>query len=86
MNYIYYDLGYRNAGEAVIIAVDRAANVMLLDDRGLSAYRRRQRFQYFGGRATQSPVSIPVPRSGHWHVVIDPGGAQGSIRSSVSIA
>jgi hypothetical protein len=86
VDYVYYDLGYRDAGEAVIVEVDRTANVMLLDDSGLSSYRRRQRFQYVGGRATQSPVSIPVPRSGHWHVVIDLGGAQGSIRSSVSVA
>jgi hypothetical protein len=86
MNFQDYDLGYHNAGEIVQINLSgNAANVQLMDSSNFQNYRSGRRYQYFGGHAKQSPVRIPIPHSGNWHVAIDLGGYAGTIRSSVTI-
>jgi hypothetical protein len=87
MQFQHYDLGYRNTGEIVQVTLSgNAANVQLIDSSNFQSYRSGHRYQYFGGHATRSPVRIPIPHSGHWHVVIDLGGYSGTIRSSVSVS
>jgi hypothetical protein len=85
MSFVHYDLGYQSAGTSVRVTLDQQANVMMLDDINLGRYRQQERFEYFGGRAIRSPLLVGVPRSAHWHVVIDLGGASGAIRSSVDV-
>jgi hypothetical protein len=51
-------------GEAVLVELDHAANVKVMDDPNFGRYRRGEAHRYFGGHATQSPVSIRPPRPG----------------------
>ena len=86
MNFQHYDLGHLSGGEIVQVTLSgKAANVQLMDSSNFSSYKRGKRCRYFGGHAKRSPVRIPVPHSGHWHVAIDLGGYSGTIRSSVNV-
>jgi hypothetical protein len=58
---------------------------MLLDDLNLSNYRSGRPFQYFGGRATRSPVVLTVPHAADWHVAVDMGSARGEVSASVEV-
>jgi hypothetical protein len=82
MNYLHYDLNL-GPGEVVEVALDKQANVRLLDDANFSSYKHGSRHTYIGGLAKQSPVRLTAPRAGHWHLVIDLGGYAGSVRASV---
>jgi len=73
------------AGHVVVVELDQAANVLLLDTGGYSCYQNGQSFRYYGGLAKVSPVILRPPYPGHWHVVIDLGGGGGLIRHSISI-
>lgn len=84
MKFLDYDLN-AEAGDVVLVELSRAANVRLLDSANFSRYRRGERHQYLGGLARVSPFRIPVPRDGHWHVVVDLGGYAGTVRASVSV-
>lgn len=86
MNYLQSDLGHLEAGAVVDVTLrGTEANVMLLDPVNLGRYRRDQSFDYFGGHYTRSPARIAVPHSGHWHVVVDLGGAAGRVEASVNV-
>ena len=86
MKFTHYDLGYRERGEiAEVVLSGNAANVRLLDGSNFSSYRNGRKHRYFGGRATQSPVRLAIPRSGHWHIAIDMQGLRGSVKSSLRI-
>jgi hypothetical protein len=69
----------------VVVTVDGQCNVMLLDDINFSAYRRGDSFRYCGGWAKRSPVHLRPPHGGHWHVVVDLGGAAGQVRAAVRV-
>lgn len=84
MNFLDYDLDV-SSGDVVVVQLDRAANVRLLDSINFGRYRRRQRHQYFGGFATVSPFRVVVPHDGDWHLVVDLGGYAGRVRASVSV-
>lgn len=85
MNFLHNDLGYLSGTEEVVVTLDSAANVKLMDSHNFSAYRRGGRHEYFGGYATRSPFRLAVPRSGHWHVAIDLGGYGGTVRAGVRV-
>jgi Domain of unknown function (DUF1883)/TIR domain len=84
--FIYTDLGYRQAGDVVEISLSgSAANVRLLDSTNFQRYRSGQEHRYHGGLARESPVRLAVPSGGQWHVVVDMQGLQGTTRSSVRV-
>lgn len=86
MKFQHYDLGHLSGGEIVQVTLSgTAANVRLMDSSNFSSYRAGRRHRYYGGNAKRSPVSIPVPHAGNWHVAIDLGGHGGTIRSSVNV-
>lgn len=86
MKFQHYDLGSLRGGEVVEVTLSgSAANVRLLDSSNFQSFRSGRRHQFHGGHATRSPVRLQVPRSGHWHVVVDLGGYPGTIRSSVQV-
>lgn len=85
MNFLHKDLGHLVNGSVVVVTVDKAANVKLLDDPNFQAYRSGARHKYLGGKALRSSVRIPVPTSGRWHVTLDFGGRSGSLRHSISV-
>jgi len=85
-DFIHSDLGFRQAGDVVEITLSgNAANVRLLDNANFEAYRSGRQHRYIGGTATQSPVRLTLPSSGHWHVAVDMQGLQGTTRASVRV-
>ncbi len=72
-------------GEAVLVELDHAANVKVMDDPNFDRYRRGEAHRYFGGHATQSPFCIRPPRAGRWHVTVDLGGYPGSVRAGIRV-
>lgn len=84
MNFWSKDLGNLSAGAIVEVSLSgNAANVMLLDSSNLANYKTRRPFQYVGGHIRRSPARLATPNAGHWHVVIDYGGAAGRGTASV---
>ena len=74
-----------SSDEVVLVTLDSQANVMLLDDMNFFAYRDGRSFNYYGGWATRSPIRLVPPHIGHWHVVVDLGGASGTVRAGIRI-
>jgi hypothetical protein len=86
MNFIHYDLEYKQRGGVVEITLSgSAANVRLMDSSNFQNYTNGKQHRYYGGLAKQSPVKIQIPNSGHWHVAIDMQGLRGTVRSRVRI-
>lgn len=84
MNYLHYEF---DAGpdDVVEVALDRQANVLLLDDSNYDSYRDGRSFRYHGGHAERSPIRLVPPRFTHWHVVVDLGGGAGRVRAGVRV-
>jgi len=84
MNFLHYEFQL-GPDDVVEVTLDKQANVRLLDDINYSYYTRGEQHTYYGGLAKASPVRIPPPHAGHWHVVIDLGGYAGTVRASVRV-
>lgn len=85
-NFIHSDLGQRKRGDVVEVTLSgSAANVRLLDSTNFSRYRRGQRHTAYGGLAKRSPVRLPIPRSGHWHLAVDMQGQRGRVKTSTRV-
>lgn len=66
--------------------MSRGANVRLLDASNFSSYKRGRQHRMIGGLAKTSPIRLEIPRSGHWHLVIDMQGLKGgTIRHGVRV-
>ena len=86
MKFNHWNLGHKQAGEIVEVTLSgNAANVRLLDSANFSSYKNGRKHRYYGGLAKKSPVRIEIPRSGHWHVVVDMMGLSGTSRASVGM-
>jgi hypothetical protein len=86
MTYNSWDLGNQDVSAAVRVVLEgNAANVKLMDASNFRSYQRGGRHEYFGGYYDRSPVVIPVPKYGHWHLAIDYGGYAGSGRATVQV-
>ncbi|WP_019554460.1 DUF1883 domain-containing protein [Propionispira raffinosivorans] len=85
MNFIKYDLGPVAGGNKVRVTLDIQANVMLMDRMNFSLYNDSLAFKYFGGYYKSSPVTIDVPDTDHWYVIIDLGGAAGPVKTTCSV-
>lgn len=84
MNFTHYNLGHKQRGEIVEVTLSgSAANVRLMDSSNFSNYRNGRQHKYYGGLASKSPIRLPIPSSGQWHVTIDMQGLRGTTRSSV---
>jgi len=84
--FIHSDLGFRDSGDVVVVTLSgSAANVRLLDSLNFSQYQSGQEHHYFGGLAEQSPVRLPIPHSGIWHVVVDMQGLSGSVNAGFRV-
>ncbi len=68
-------------GDVAEVIIDRAANVLLLDEPNYELYKQGGEFHHLGGYATKSPIRWKVPKSGRWHAVVDLGGGPGQVRS-----
>lgn len=85
MNFLKYDLGNLRRGELVEVTLTSGANVRLMDSSNFNNYKNGRKHKYYGGLASQSPVRIAVPNSGHWYVAIDMQGLRGSTNASVRV-
>lgn len=72
-------------GDVAEVALDRAANVLLMDSSNYGNYKQGRTYRYYGGYATKSPVRLAVPRRGHWHVVVDLAGGPGQVKASARL-
>ena len=72
-------------GDVLEVLIDHPANVQLLDDENYESYRTGKPYRYYGGYATASPVELPVPAAGKWHVTVDLGGGPGRVRSALRV-
>lgn len=73
-------------GDQVVVAIDTAANVLLVNDSGLAAFKRMDDFEHYGdgGYFTSSPAVFVVPFDDDWHIIVDlPNG--GTISASVQV-
>ena len=86
MNFVKYDLGPLSGGELATVEVRERANVLLMDQNNFVRYQRHQQFSHYGGQALRSPVKLRVPAAGHWYVVLDLGGASGTIHSNLTLS
>ena len=84
MNYLNYEFSL-TSNDVVEVTLDRQANVRLLDDTNFSLYRQGKKHRYYGGLAKESPVQIPAPHTGHWHLVVDLGGYGGTVQASARV-
>lgn len=85
VNFLHSDLGFCRSGDVLEATLSAGANVRLLDSSNFQRYRRGQKHQYYGGLARRSPVRLSIPRSGHWHAVVDMQGLRGSTRASFRV-
>jgi hypothetical protein len=84
VNFLHYEFDL-SADDIVEVTLDKQANVRVLDDTNYSLYRDGKKHRYYGGLAKESPVQIPAPHAGHWHVVVDLGGYAGTVRASARV-
>jgi Domain of unknown function (DUF1883) len=71
MNFVHWTFNAQ-AGNTVVMNIDRQANVFLVDDVNFSAFRRGGTFNYYGALQKYRVVRLTVPRSGQWHLVLQP--------------
>lgn len=81
MKFLHTDLGHRKRGEIVEMTLSgNAANVRLLDGPNFIAYKNGRRFTGYGVLARRSPVRLPIPANGRWHIAVDTQGLSGITR------
>ncbi|MEK6677655.1 MAG: DUF1883 domain-containing protein [Planctomycetota bacterium] len=84
MNFLHWE-GWAGPCDEIVVTLDHAANIQLLDDMNFSSYRCGRSFRYVGGCYRQSPVVLRPPQNGHWHVAIDLGGSRGAVRAGIRL-
>jgi hypothetical protein len=84
MKHLNYEFD-ASEGDVAEVTLDRAANVLLMDPANYDQYNHGRSYKYDGGYATKSPVRLAIPKTGHWHVVVDLGGGAGQVRALVSL-
>lgn len=84
MEYLHQEMTL-NPDDVLEVSLDHPANVQLLDPSNFLAYQQKRPYRYYGGHATQSPFRLRAPHAGKWHLVVDLGGAPGTVRSSVRV-
>jgi hypothetical protein len=85
MEFLHSEVNTRPGDLIQVTLRGTEANVQVMDDLNFSNYRSGRQFRYFGGHYRQSPVNIPAPGFGRWHVVIDLGGYGGSTEAAVRV-
>lgn len=86
VQFTVYELKSLKRGEIVEVTLKgNAANVRLMDQSNLSAYKAGRRHRYVGGLVKRSPHRMAVPSTGLWYVTVDMGGLGGTTRSSVRV-
>lgn len=64
---------------SVEVKLSYAADVYLVDIVNYKNYQNGEKFKYYGGHYTKSPVTITVSGAGRWFLIVD-GSSQYSYR------
>jgi hypothetical protein len=83
--FTHYDLKDQRAGTIIEVTLNAVANVRLMTAPNYQRFTEVLDFKYVGGVARKSPIRMPIPESGHWHLVVDMEGHHGLAESSVKI-
>ena len=59
-----------NGHLSVKVELQTAADVFLVDSTNYRKMNSGQRFTYYGGHYTQTPVNISVNGSGRWYLIV----------------
>ena len=81
----HYAFPFARQGDRVKVEIDTNANILLINDDGLEAYRRHLPFHYIGGGFAPGAHVLGVPATGSWHVIIDLGGRPGNVTHHAAI-
>ena len=84
MNFLHKDLQLAE-GDVVEVTLNNPANVQLLDQENYELYSQNKPYRYHGGHTKNSPVPLPAPSAGRWHLVVDLGGGVGTVSGSIRI-
>lgn len=83
--YTHYDLDMQRGGTIIEITLSAVANVRLMTHANFDLFKNARKHKFLGGVAKQSPIRLKIPKSGHWHVVVDMEGLAGKAESSIRI-
>lgn len=53
------------------VKLSHASDVFLVDSINFRKYQTGQRFSYYGGHFTKTPVTISAPKAGRWYLVVN---------------
>jgi len=85
MNFLHSRLQLR-ANALVEVSLSRpGANVMIMSDFNYDRYSRGQPFEYYGDNFNTTQVRLVAPTTGFWNLVVDLGGAPGTISATYSV-
>lgn len=70
------NIPYADTKGSLSVEVDlrHAADVFLVNETNYRRYKSGQRFEYFGGHYTRTPVNISVNGAGRWYLIVRGGG------------
>ncbi len=83
--YTHYDLQDIREGVVIEISLSAVANVRLMTHADFDLFRNARQHKFLGGVAKQTPIRLTIPKSAHWHVVIDTEGHAGKVESSIRV-
>ena len=83
--YTHYDLDMQRSGTVIEITLSAIANVRLMTHATFDLFKNARQHKFLGGVAKQSPIRLQIPKSGHWHVVVDMEGHAGKAESSIKM-
>lgn len=63
-----------NGSLSVEVSLQHASDVFLVDSSNYRKMNSGQKFTYFGGHYTKTPVNITVQGSGRWYLIVRGGG------------
>jgi hypothetical protein len=62
-----------------------SANVRIMSEVSFDEYKKKIPHQFIGGYVKFSPYIVKLPETGHWFIVVDRGGKEGTVSASVSV-
>lgn len=83
--YTHYDLQDIREGVVIEISLSAVANVRLMTHADFDRFKNARQHKFLGGVAKQTPIRLTIPKSAHWHVVIDTEGHSGKVESSIRV-
>jgi hypothetical protein len=85
MNFLHYQVATGTGSVIRVSLIGNAANVLVMDDANFNIFKQGGRYTYFGGYYTRTPVLIKPPSPGRWNVVVNLGGAPGTVKAVVQV-